>query len=84
MVCPMRHPPVVIHISSGAPTIVQPDDENDLSIVASYDRRGNYIYTGNSKGRVSIYETDKFERVAHFRSGANAAVKSIEFARRGE
>lgn len=84
MVCPMRHPPVVIHISSGTPTIVQPDDENDLSIVASYDRRGNYIYTGNSKGRVSIYETDKFERVAHFRSGANAAVKSIEFARRGE
>ncbi|VDP66321.1 unnamed protein product, partial [Schistosoma mattheei] len=26
---------------------------NDLSIVASYDRRGRYIYTGNSKGKVS-------------------------------
>lgn len=91
LVCPMRHPPVVISVSSGEPTIIQPEDENDPSIVASYDRRGRFIYTGNSKGRtqrvmVCVYDTDKFQLVASFRpaSSANAAVKSIEFARRGE
>ncbi|TGZ64617.1 hypothetical protein CRM22_006298 [Opisthorchis felineus] len=86
LVCPMRHPPVVINIPSGFPTIIQTDEENDPSIVASYDRRGKYIYTGNSKGRVCIYDTEKFQLVTSFRpaGSANAAVKSIEFARRGE
>ncbi|XP_018652498.1 putative retinoblastoma binding protein [Schistosoma mansoni] len=86
LVCPMRHAPVVINIPSGAPTIVQPEDENDLSIVASYDRRGRYIYTGNSKGKVCIYETKDFQLISSFKStsAANAAIKSIEFARRGE
>lgn len=26
--------------------------QSDLNIVASYDRRGKHIYTGNAKGRV--------------------------------
>ncbi|CAL8099284.1 unnamed protein product [Calicophoron daubneyi] len=86
LVCPMRHPPVVINIQTGDSTVIHPDDENDLSIVASYDRRGKYIYTGNSKGKVCIYDTEKFEVISSFKSGsaANAAIKSIEFARRGE
>ncbi|KAK4471005.1 hypothetical protein MN116_006506 [Schistosoma mekongi] len=86
LVCPMRHAPVVISIPSGVPTIIQPEDENDLSIVASYDRRGRHIYTGNSKGKVCIYETNNFQLISSFKStsAANAAIKSIEFARRGE
>ncbi|KAH8872717.1 Retinoblastoma-binding protein 5 like [Schistosoma japonicum] len=86
LVCPMRHAPVVISVPSGVPTIIQPEDENDLSIVASYDRRGRHIYTGNSKGKVCIYETNNFQLVSSFKStsAANAAIKSIEFARRGE
>lgn len=27
--------------------------QSDLNIVASFDRRGKHIYTGNAKGRVS-------------------------------
>ncbi|CAH8591328.1 unnamed protein product [Heterobilharzia americana] len=82
----MRHAPVVISVPSGVPTIIQPEDENDLSIVASYDRRGRHIYTGNSKGKVCIYDTKDFHLISSFKStsAANAAIKSIEFARRGE
>nr|CAH8852812.1 unnamed protein product [Trichobilharzia regenti] len=86
LVCPMRHAPVVITVPSGVPTIIQPEDENDFSVVASYDRRGRYIYTGNSKGKVCIYDTTDFQLISSFKStsAANAAIKSIEFARRGE
>lgn len=29
--------------------------QSDLNIVAAYDRRGKYVYTGNAKGRVCLH-----------------------------
>ncbi|GFR70863.1 retinoblastoma-binding protein 5 [Elysia marginata] len=64
------------------------DDDSDLSIIASFDRRGRYIYTGNAKGRILAFHVDSLEQAASFRvttGGLNTtAIKSIEFARRGE
>lgn len=57
------------------------------SVVASYDRRGDYIFTGNERGRVMVFRDSNMELTASFRlsqsSSSTAAVKSIEFARRG-
>ena len=63
------------------------DDEPDLNIVASFDRRGEYIYTGNAKGRVLVVRVNAnithLTVVASFRvASANTAVKQIEFAPR--
>jgi COMPASS component SWD1 len=56
-----------------------------LNIVASFDRRGRYVFTGNSKGRVLVLSCLELELKASFRVGSSVtAVKSIEFARRGE
>ena len=61
------------------------DLQSDLNIVASFDRRGQYVFTGNSKGRVLVLSCTGLEVKASFRVGSSVtAVKSIEFARRGE
>lgn len=60
----------------------------DLNIVASFDRRGEYVYTGNAKGRVLVLDAKSLDVRASFRitlgTSSATAVKSIEFARRGE
>lgn len=59
-----------------------------MNIVASFDRRGDYVYTGNAKGKVLVLDAKNLEIKASFRivlgSSSATAVKSIEFARRGE
>ncbi|KAL1122098.1 hypothetical protein AAG570_003504, partial [Ranatra chinensis] len=84
LVCPMRHAAVIVSLD-GKHQVVPLDDDSDLNIVASFDRRGQYVFTGNSKGRVLILTHPSLELKASFRVGSSVtAVKSIEFARRGE
>lgn len=68
----------------GGHKTVPVEDDNDLNIVASFDRRGEYIYTGNSRGKIGAYSTtgSSITLKASFRIGQSPAVKSIEFARR--
>ncbi|XP_026677187.1 retinoblastoma-binding protein 5 homolog [Diaphorina citri] len=71
-----------------------------LSIVASFDRRGQHVVTGNSKGKVLVLSCPALELKASFKASTTAiklafpghtqceetgdtAIKSIEFARRG-
>lgn len=60
----------------------------DLNIVASFDRRGTHVYTGNAKGKVLVLDSRTLEVKASFRiilgTSSATAVRSIEFARRGE
>ncbi|XP_064600491.1 retinoblastoma-binding protein 5 homolog [Liolophura sinensis] len=86
LVCPMKHAAVLMNLNS-THKVIPLDDESDLNIVASFDRRGDYIYTGNAKGRVLVFKETSMELVASFRvttGTLNAtSIKSIEFARRG-
>ena len=58
-----------------------------MNIVASFDRRGDYVYTGNARGRVLILDAETLAVKASYKisqgTASNTAVKSIEFARRG-
>jgi hypothetical protein len=62
--------------------------QSDLNIVASFDRRGQNVYTGNAKGKVLVLSTSELALKASFKvtqgTTSATAVKSIEFARRGE
>ncbi|XP_056011009.1 retinoblastoma-binding protein 5-like isoform X2 [Ostrea edulis] len=87
LVCPMKHPAVLMNIN-GEHRVVPLDDDSDLNIVASYDRRGKHIYTGNAKGRILVFNSIDLDLKASFRVTTGTlnttAIKSIEFARRGE
>ena len=65
---------------------ILPLDESDpdLNLTAAYDRRGEFVFTGNSRGRIAVINVgsgsiDGPEIVASFRV-SNTAIKQIEFA----
>jgi len=86
LVVPMRHAAVLVNLNDAAHKLVPVDDENDLHIFASFDKRGKHIYTGNSKGKIIIVNRDKLSIVKQFKltQTMSNAVKGIEFSRRGE
>lgn len=55
--------------------------------MASFNRRGDYIFTGNGRGKILVLDTETCSVKASFKisqtTASNTAVKSIEFARRG-
>lgn len=87
IVCPMRYASVLVEIG-GNHRCLPVDPDNDLNIVASFDRRGRNIYSGNGKGKILVLDSENLEILASFRiivgTSSATAVKSIEFARRGE
>ncbi|KAM9369381.1 retinoblastoma-binding protein 5 [Phaethornis superciliosus] len=87
LVCPMKSAPVMLTLSDSKHVVLPVDDDSDLNVVASFDRRGDYIYTGNAKGKILVLKTDTQDLVASFRvttgTSNTTAIKSIEFARKG-
>ena len=100
IVCPIRHTPILIEINYKTKSvqhkcIPSDKDEVDSNVVASFDRRGEYIYTGGSKGRITIFrcprelnEQDNFEMVSSFKiqpiGAAPALIGEIEFAQKNK
>uniref|UniRef100_A0A182JA02 Uncharacterized protein n=2 Tax=Anopheles atroparvus TaxID=41427 RepID=A0A182JA02_ANOAO len=87
LVCPMRYAAIMVDVG-GKHECLPLDNDGDLNIVAAFDRRGEHIYTGNAKGKILVLNANTLEIVASFKivlgSSSVTAVKSIEFARRGE
>jgi COMPASS component SWD1 len=87
LVCPMRYAAILVEVG-GKHECLPLENDGDLNIVASFDRRGEHIYTGNAKGRILVLNSTKLNVVASFKiivgTSSATAVKSIEFARRGE
>uniref|UniRef100_A0A674NMX7 Retinoblastoma-binding protein 5 n=1 Tax=Takifugu rubripes TaxID=31033 RepID=A0A674NMX7_TAKRU len=87
LVCPMKSAPVLLTLSDCKHVVLPVDDDSDLNVVAAFDRRGEYIYTGNAKGKILVLSTNTQELVASFRvttgTSNTTAIKSIEFARKG-
>ncbi|KAM4796819.1 retinoblastoma-binding protein 5 isoform 1-T1 [Rhinophrynus dorsalis] len=87
LVCPMKSAPVMLALSDSSHVVLPVDDDSDLNVVASFDRRGEYIYTGNAKGKILVLKTNSQDLVASFRvttgTSNTTAIKSIEFARKG-
>ncbi len=76
LVCPMKHAPVVVNVLDNTHKIVPLDKEeaSDAQVVASYDSRGNHIFVGNAKGKVTVLTSGTSGKVvkAAAKEGADA------------
>jgi len=86
LVCPLKHAPVLVDVDKKH-HILPVGGECEQNIVAAFDKKGEYIFTGNAKGKITVIKTDTLKEVTSFRistaTNANTAIKSIEFSRRG-
>ncbi|XP_038214576.1 retinoblastoma-binding protein 5 homolog [Zerene cesonia] len=87
LVCPMRHAALLVD-TDGGHKILPIDDDGDINVIASFDRRGDHVYTGNAKGKILILDSQSLAIKASFKitvgTSSTTGIKSIEFARRGE
>lgn len=87
LVCPMKHAALLLDLE-GDYKLLPLDEDGDVNIIASFDRRGDNVYTGNAKGRILILDSQSLDIKASFRitigTSSTTGIKSIEFARRGE
>lgn len=93
LVCPLKHPSILIEVDYETDSInnkILPMDKEDMdnNIIASFDKRGQYIYTGNAKGRLAIIKCSTAEIVSSFRiqttGSTPAAIREIEFGARNK
>lgn len=66
----MKSAPVLLTLADSKHVVLPVDDDSDLNVVAAFDRRGEYIYTGNAKGKVRACVP------LHFRKNACETEKS--------
>lgn len=80
LVCPMKSAPVLLTLSDSKHVVLPVDDDSDLNVVAAFDRRGEYIYTGNAKGKVSLSIGQTLFTV-HFDSFTSTYFKAAQISR---
>jgi COMPASS component SWD1 len=51
LICPLKHA-TLLAFDDGSYVELPLEDENDPNIISAFDRRGEYIFCGNSKGKV--------------------------------
>ncbi|XP_013187239.1 retinoblastoma-binding protein 5 homolog [Amyelois transitella] len=87
LVCPTRHAALLVDYE-GEHKILPIDEDGDVNVIASFDRRGDHVYTGNAKGKILILDSQTLTIKASFKitvgTSSTTSIKSIEFARRGD
>ena len=43
-----------MNVETGKRTALPCVEDNDVNLTASWDRRGNFIYAGNSRGKIFV------------------------------
>ncbi|VBB29766.1 unnamed protein product [Acanthocheilonema viteae] len=60
------------------------DDQPGEITVGTFDRRGKYIVTGSSKGRIAFYDAQTLELITFVKQNATHQIKNILLTRRGD
>ncbi|VDK58925.1 unnamed protein product [Anisakis simplex] len=60
------------------------DDQIGDVTVATFDRRGKFIVTGSSKGRIAFYDSKSIQMITYVKQNAVHQIKNILLTRRGD
>ncbi|VDM48545.1 unnamed protein product [Toxocara canis] len=60
------------------------DDQVGDVTVATFDRRGKFIVTGSSKGRIAFYDSKTIRMITYVKQNASHQIKNIVLTRRGD
>ena len=86
LICPIKHPSLLVY-KNGTHDELPLDDPNEPNVISSFDRRGEHIYCGNAKGKISVFSSQTRKLITSFKvtngNASSSAIKQIEFARRG-
>jgi COMPASS component SWD1 len=86
LICPMKHPPVLID-NNGKHTIATIDDDSN-DIISTFDRKGEHIILGNSRGLIVVKTFPDLKTISSFRittgTTTNTVLRHIEIPRRGK
>uniref|UniRef100_A0A915L636 Anaphase-promoting complex subunit 4-like WD40 domain-containing protein n=1 Tax=Romanomermis culicivorax TaxID=13658 RepID=A0A915L636_ROMCU len=86
MVCSLKNAVVSLRLSDQSSFAItcEEDSGGEQNLIASFNRRGDYLIIGNGRGKITIHDViNEFKQVGMFRLQSNHAVRSIEFSRRG-
>ena len=82
----LKHPSLLV-FADGSYRQLPLDDPAEPNVISSFDKRGDHVYCGNAKGKVSVLNTHTLELVTSFKvtnsSASSSVIRQIEFARRG-
>lgn len=96
LACPTKHSSILLEVNYGTSQVQHkflPTDKDDCeaNMVASFDRRGQYIYSGGTKGRLAIFKcptkidaNTNLEIVSSFKIQPTTAIREIEFGARNK
>ena len=77
--------PLIVNGETGERISLPCVEDNDVNLTAAWDRRGQFVYCGNSKGKIFVINAKNHKLIKSFRVGSsNNAIKQIKFARKGE
>jgi COMPASS component SWD1 len=100
LACPLYSVPHLVNLATGTrtplPQVSQADLQKDqkessgksskyeTNMVSTFTRKGEKIFTGDSKGIITIIDSKTLQIEKHFKVGGGGAIKAIEFSRQGK
>jgi len=97
LVCPHLETPVLVELQTGTKRVIPSQSEEDekqeakkatkdiwsTGTVAVFNKTGSRIYSGNTKGIITVIDTDSFTILFSFKIPGGSSIRSINFSRSG-
>eukprot|EP01112_Ceratiomyxa_fruticulosa_P017226 TRINITY_DN5330_c0_g1_i1.p1 TRINITY_DN5330_c0_g1~~TRINITY_DN5330_c0_g1_i1.p1 ORF type:complete len:448 (+),score=102.20 TRINITY_DN5330_c0_g1_i1:170-1345(+) len=82
--CPHYLPPVLVNLKTGEKRPIIQSMEQKTNVVATFSKKGDFIYTADSKGNISVISVSTLQITRTFKVAGGATVKALEISSNGK